>query len=127
MANTNEIAIQMEKILDGASKEVRRAMSNAQDKVAKEAVQQLKDTSPRKRPEFYKGWAIKRERTGDGVPDVIVYNKTHPGLTHLLENGHVVINGKGRVGSASGIGFMKRVETWANAELPEEFERQLKL
>ena len=124
MANTNEISIQMDKVLESASKEVRRAMSSAQDIVAKETAQTLKATSPKKRPKFYLGWSIKRVKTSTGVPDVIVYNKTHPGLTHLLANGHVAVNAKGIVGRANGNSFMADAEQEANARLPVEFERQ---
>ena len=121
--------IQMVEILDDYSKEVRRAMSDAQDDIAKEAVRKLKNTSPRHTPhvrKYAEGWAIKREKTKTGVPEVTVYNRTNGPLTHLLENGHVIRNGVGEYGRYNGIKHMKPVEEWANSELPLEIERRLK-
>lgn len=122
---SSELVVQMQEVFEEYSKEVKRAMNNAADKVAKEAVKQLRDKSPRKRPKFYKGWAVKRERGIGGINTVIVHNKTYPSLTHLLNNGHVVVNAKGEVGRAEGIHFIEDVEQWANAELPKEVEREL--
>ena len=116
----------MAEILDSYSKEVRRATNNAQDKIAKECVQKLKSTSPRKTGDYAKGWAVKRA-TGKtrGIVDVTVHNKTDYQLTHLLENGHVVRNAKGTYGRTNGIKHIKPVEEWAVSELPLEIEREL--
>jgi hypothetical protein len=50
--------------------------------------------------------------------DTVVYNRTMPGLTHLLENGHVIRNKKGDYGRTSGKKHIKPVEEWAVDELP---------
>lgn len=126
MADTVEV--QVEQILDSYSKEVRRAMTNAEDKVAKEAVSKLKSTSPRGTPhrrKYAEGWGIKREKGSAGVPIVIVYNRTNGPLTHLLENGHVVRNAKGTYGRARPIKHIGPVNDWACDELPKEIEREL--
>lgn len=115
---------QMANILDDYSKEVRRATANAQDKIAKEAVQKLKNTSPKKSGKYARGWTVKRERTSTGIPDVTVHNKVYQ-LTHLLENGHVVRNKYGEYGRFNGIKHIAPVEEWASSELPNEIEREL--
>ena len=115
---------QMANILDDYSKEVRRATANAQDKIAKEAVQKLKNTSPKKSGKYARGWTVKRERTSTGIPDVTVHNKVYQ-LTHLLENGHVVRNKYGEYGRFNGIKHLAPVEEWASSELPNEIEREL--
>lgn len=130
MANTNSIAIQMADILDDYSKEVRRAMADAGDKIAKESVQKLKNTSPKRNGKnhirrYAEGWRVKRVRTNTGIPDVIVHNKTNYQLTHLLENGHIVRNSKGTYGRTNGIKHIKPVEEWAQDALPQEIERRL--
>ena len=125
MANTNSVAIQMADILDDYSVEVKRAASNAQDKVAKEAVQKLRNTSPKKTGDYAKGWRVKRERGRNGIPTVTVHNKTDYQLTHLLENGHVVRNAKGEYGRTNGIKHIAPVEQWAQSELPLEIEKEL--
>lgn len=123
-----EVSIQMEKILDDYTKEVRRATANSMDVIAKEGVQKLKNTSPRQKHHYRKyaeGWGIKRQKTGTGIPVVTIYNRTNPQLTHLLENGHVIDNGRGTYGRTRGIKHIAPVEEWANSELPEEIEREL--
>lgn len=125
MKNTNSVAIQMAEILDSYSTDVRRAASNAQDKIAKEAVQKLRNTSPKKTGDYAKGWAVKREKGRNGIPVVTVHNKTDYQLTHLLENGHVIRNAKGEYGRYNGVKHIAPVEEWAQSELPAEIEREL--
>lgn len=126
-----EIEIQMREILENASMEVKRAATEAEDKTAKEAVQKLRNTSPRQkkhRRKYAEGWSIKRERTETGVPVVTVYNKTNPQLTHLLENGHDVYNDKfgPKIGRANGKKHIAPVEQWAQTALPENFGKEFK-
>ena len=120
-----EVSVQVEKILDDFSKEVRRATANSMDVVAKEAVSKLKSTSPKKTGDYAKGWGIKRERGSGGIPIVTVHNRTNYQLTHLLENGHVIRNAKGTYGRTRAIKHIAPVEQWANDELPREIEREM--
>ena len=123
-----EVSIQVDKILDDYSKEVRRATANSMDVVAKDGVSKLKNTSPKHSPhtrKYAEGWGIKRVRTGTGIPIVTIWNRTNYQLTHLLENGHVIRNGKGTYGRTRPIKHIKPVEEWANDELPREIEREL--
>lgn len=115
---------QMADILDDCSQDIRRAAANSQDKIAKEAVRKLKNTSPRKSGNYAKGWTIKRERSKTGVPTVTIHNKVYQ-LTHLLENGHIIRNAKGEYGRFNGIKHIAPVEEWASSELPLEIEREL--
>lgn len=131
MAKTGSVAIQMADILDDYSEDVRKATADAIDVVAKEAVRKLKNTSPKQAGakhsrRYAEGWTVKRERTGTGIPDVTVHNKTNYQLTHLLENGHVIRNGKGEYGRTNGIKHIAPVEEWASSELPIEIEKELK-
>lgn len=68
--------------------------------VAKEAVKELKQTSPEgsgSRKGHYKdGWVSKVEKENATSIDIKVHNKLKPGLTHLLEKGHAK-RGGGRV------------------------------
>lgn len=125
MAET--IEIQMRNILEYASIEVRRAAAEAGDNTAKEAKQMLRNNSPRHNPhtrKYAEGWAIKRQRTGTGIPVIIVYNRTNGPLTHLLENGHVIRNGRGTYGRTRPIKHIAPVEEWAITALPNNFAKE---
>ena len=126
MSKTGSVAIQMQQILDEYSVEVKRATNNSMDVVAKQAVSKLKNTSPKKTGAYAKSWGIQRERGTGGINTVIVRNKKHYQLTHLLENGHIVRNKKGTYGRFNGIKHIAPVEEWAQSELPAEIERELK-
>ena len=126
MAKTGSVTIQMNEVLNEASEEVKRAWTNAADKTAKECVQKLRSTSP-KRPghgEYARSWGIKREKNGNGIPTVTVHNKEHYRLTHLLENGHVIRNKYGTYGRAKAIKHIQPVEEWANDEVQIAFGRE---
>ena len=125
MGNSNSLTVQIQKVFEEYTVEVKRATNNAADVVAKQAASKLKSTSPRKTGDYAKGWAIKRERGTAGINTVIVHNKTDYQLTHLLENGHVVRNKKGTYGRAPARKHIQPVEEWANSELPLEIEREL--
>lgn len=134
MSKSNGFTVQLREILDDYSVEVKRATNNSMDVVAKESTRKLRSTSPRKTGDYAKGWSIKRERSGNGINSVIVYNKTHYQLTHLLENPREIVNrdhqgnrqayGETSVGHGQII-HIKPVEEWANDELPNEIEREL--
>lgn len=129
MANTNSIAIQMEKILDQYDKEVKKVTDESIEKVSKEAVRKLKNTSPKGTPHrrrYAEGWRKKKTKGRNGIDEVTVHNATNYQLTHLLENGHIIRNAKGTYGRTNGIKHIAPVEEWAQDELPQEIERRLK-
>lgn len=124
MANTNSVAIQMEKILEQYSKEVKDVTDKSIEKVSKESVQKLKNTSPKRTGKYARSWTKKKVKGRNGIDEVTVHNKQYQ-LTHLLENGHIVRNSKGTYGRTNGIKHIKPVEEWAQDELPQEIERRL--
>ena len=121
MANTGSVSVQMKELMDEINKDVQNSTKRNVDAVAKECVQRLRNTSPRKTGSYAKGWGTKKQ----GEMDVIVHNRTDYQLTHLLENGHVVRNKKGTYGRAPAHKHIAPVEEWANNELPLEIEREL--
>ncbi len=90
--------------------------------VAKEAVEELKNTSPEgagsKKGHYKSGWASKVTTEGANSINVTIYNKKKPGLTHLLEKGHAK-RGGGRV---QGIEHIAPAEEKA----VNEYEKRLK-
>ena len=122
MSKTDSVSVQMKEVLDEVNKEVREAGIKGINKISKESVSKLRNTSPKKTGSYARGWATKKE----GEMDVIVHNKTDYQLTHLLENGHVIRNKKGTYGRTSGKKHIKPVEEWAVDALPEEIMRNIK-
>lgn len=119
------VSDQLAEIFDEYSRDMKRKVNNSVDKVGKESVQQLKNTSPKKSGDYARGWKLKRERGRNGINDVTIHNATDYHLTHLLENGHVIRNKKGTYGRTSGIKHIKPVEDYFNTEVIEEIKREL--
>ena len=71
------------------------SMKAAVDKASKEAVRELKSSSPNRTGAYAKSWAAKKARlTNKWAYQKTVYNKEHYRLTHLLEKGHRVVGAK---------------------------------
>lgn len=123
MAET--ISVQMRKILDAYEGRVENAYEVSVSRVSREAVQRLRNTSPKKSGSYARGWSLKKVKSRANVTDVIVHNRTDYQLTHLLENGHVIRNKKGEYGRTRPIKHIAPVAEWAENELPNDIERGL--
>ena len=122
MATTMTVGQQLAEILEDYSQTVKEVKDKVFKQTAREAVQKLKDTSPRDHGDYARSWSYKTERDGSCV----VYSKApHYRLTHLLENGHVIRNKKGTYGRTNGIKHIKPVEEWANNEIVSRITREL--
>lgn len=123
MAMKLNVGEQLAEILEDYSEEVKKTKDKVFKDVAKESAAKLRSTSPR-RPnhgEYASSWRMKTNPDGS----VVVYNKDHYRLTHLLENGHVIRNKKGTYGRTNGIKHIAPVEEWANNEVVERITREL--
>lgn len=96
MTSINEMAIEIEAALQEYSDEIAEDIKDEVKRVAKEAVEELKSTSPKKTGEYKKGWKTRVEYEGRDDIRMTVYNGKKGQLTHLLENGHAIKNGTGR-------------------------------
>lgn len=123
MAET--ISVQMRKILDAYEDRVKNVYEASVSRVSREAVQRLRNTSPKKSGSYARGWSLKKVKSRANVTDVIVHNRTDYQLTHLLENGHVIRNKKGEYGRTRPIKHIAPVAEWAENELPNDIERGL--
>ena len=108
-------------ILQDYSVEVSKAAAEAVQEVTKEATKKLRQTSPKRKGRYAKGWTGKVEKTATTV-DATVYGKTGTyQLAHLLENGHAK-RGGGRV---NGNTHIKPVEDWAISEVEKRIREKV--
>ena len=71
------------------------SMKAAVDKASKEAVRELKSSSPKRNGAYARNWAAKKTKQANKwAYEKTVYNKDHYRLTHLLEKGHRVVGAK---------------------------------
>lgn len=85
------IEIQLSEILHEYTEELGRKAEGIFKDIGKETSSDLKTTSPTgpHRKHYKSGWTYKTEGSGLETK-VVIYNKSKPSLTHLLENGHEV-------------------------------------
>ena len=116
MANIN-LAAEISRKLETYTKDVEKKVKQAENKVTREAVEELKQKSPEKTGSYASGWG---KTTVDGK--TVIRNKTDGQLTHLLEFGHVKVNG-GRVPARAHI---RPVEEKAIAQFTDLVEKAIK-
>ena len=102
MAKVTPLTFQAEirKILDEYAEDVNMSLDEVVDKAGQKTAQLLRNTSPvnptgKKAGAYAKGWSVEKSAKHQariGKPYAVVYNK-HPGLPHLLENGHALRQG----------------------------------
>lgn len=92
--DVNLLSKEIEKALENYKDDISAEVEEVANKVGKEAVNELKQTSPRgARKEYCKGWKLKKDKRGKNLYTIKIHNKTDYQLTHLLEFGHATRNG----------------------------------
>lgn len=118
--------------VDNLSKEILKALENysddistlvkeTADEVGKEATEELKQKSPKRKRlggRYAKGWRLKTDKIGKNKYFIKIYNKTDYQLTHLLELGHATRDG----GRTKAIPHIRPVEE----KYSREYENKLK-
>ena len=118
---SNSITAQMSEILNEVSVTANKAIEKAVDSIPKKAGKKLRAVSPKNRGKYAKGWTSKKLSEKSAV----VYNSTEPGLTHLLENGHVIKNQYGEFGRYNGEKHIKQVADEYAKEFIDEVENAI--
>lgn len=116
----SDFSVQLDKILSAYDQKVQEVTDQVFQDVAKETVQKLKSSSPRRSGKYAAGWSSRKT----GEHGFTVYNKVYQ-LTHLLENGHMIRNKKGTYGRAPAHPHIAPAEEWANNEVQNEIKRRL--
>lgn len=109
---SRSFASDVTKLLDGYVKGADKIIEQSAKEAADICTNQLKNTSPRgkgRKKHYAAGWTVKSLSEGRLV-SFVVYNKSKPQLTHLLENGHVIRNKKGTYGRTSPIKHIEPAE-----------------
>lgn len=122
-----DLTQEVNKILRDFADDVEKAVLDAEEDVAKEAIKKLKATSPRnthgKGKHYADTWAIDT-RSKKHYAHLIVYNKQYQ-LTHLLEKGHNIVRGGRVVGHAKAQPHIKPVEEWVKDEVTRRIEQKI--
>ena len=71
-------------------------VKQAVNTVSEETKKMVQSASPTDSGGYKKGWTAKKMKDSASKTEVVVYNRSKPGLTHLLEKGHAK-RGGGRV------------------------------
>lgn len=90
-----ELGTELSKIVEEYTEEVSKAIEKEVDSTAKKMRSEVKTTAPKKTGKYAEGFSVKKDDSL-GVTSRIIYNRTKPGLVHLLELGHSM-RGGGRV------------------------------
>ena len=111
------LAAEISRQVQTYTKAVEKKVKQAENKVARETVEELKQKSPLKTGSYASGWG---KTTVDGK--TVIRNKTDGQLTHLLEFGHVKAGG-GRVPARAHI---RPAEEKAIAKFTDLVEKAIK-
>lgn len=119
--NVTQIANEITRQLRMYEESVRAEIDTSAENVGKELVAQLKqDPSPKLTGDYRKGWRL--SKVGKRSVKYVVHNKTDYRLTHLLENGHVKVNG----GRVDGVPHIRPGEERAVREFLDRVERAIR-
>ena len=79
--------------LEAYADEIAQTVKSSVEEVAQETVRDVKRRSPVDRGDYRKSWTRTTVRETLHSIVISVYNRKHYRLTHLLENGHALVNG----------------------------------
>ena len=125
----NDLYNQMQAIFKEIQADATEAAEKATKKAANVTRKALKQNSPRRKGGKYAAsWKTKTVKDRLSV-SVIVYNAKYPGLTHLLEKGHVSRNQYGQYGRVRAYPHMDQAEEQGIEEMEktliDELNKQL--
>ena len=105
-----ELALEIEKQLSEYSLDVADELKKEIKDEAKRGVRRLKQLSPRDTGEYAKGWRYKVDYEDMNDIRITIYNAKKPSLTHVLENGHTIVQGRRKGDRVEGRPHIRIVE-----------------
>lgn len=125
-----DFAAQCKKVFAEVGEKIDHVTEESMSAIAKETAQRIRTEARVKRGlhntgKYASGWRVKKGRGKGRLPGFTVYNASAPGLTHLLEFGHVIRNAKGTYGRTNGIPHIKPAEMWATQEIMRKLNTKL--
>lgn len=117
---------ELQKILDEYVVEVEEDVEESAKATAQAGAKELRANSPKDRGNYARSWGYKKQGLGIGETSYVIYNKRYPGLSHLIENGHIEKNQYGTYGRVRGYPHIKPVEAMVNQKFLEEITNRLK-
>ena len=119
----DQLTAEIAKGLAEYSQDIVEKVNISSEKIGKEAVKQLRQTSPKKTGKYAKSWAMATEKEfGQPHKRIIHARAPHYRLTHLLEHGHAK-RGGGRV---EGKPHIRPAEEMVIREFMAEVEEAIK-
>lgn len=119
--SVDQLSSEIMSALDEYKKVTDEVVKTAVNSVSKETKAMAQAGSPVKSGGYQKGWAVKKTSEKTGQVSITVYNRTKPGLTHLLEKGHAKRSG----GRVAGKPHIAPAEEYAVNELEAAIKRGL--
>ena len=93
---SNQLASEIMNALKEYKEVTDDVVKQAVNTVSEETKKMVQSASPTDSGGYKKGWTAKKMKDSASKTEVVVYNRSKPGLTHLLEKGHAK-RGGGRV------------------------------
>ena len=107
MATNANLVAELDLLMKEYVQEVQDAVDDSAKEAAEVTARTLRENSPKRkkgkgRGAYARGWKVKK-RYDANLVSYVVYNGKNPGLTHVLEHGHVARNQFGTYGRVRAI------------------------
>ena len=124
------IARELQIILEQTEDQLVTLTEDTMRRIAKETADRIKVEAAIKKGlhdtgDYSKGWTYKARKSRGKITSFVVYNRRKPGLTMLLEKGHLVRNKYGAYGRKLGIPHIAPAEKWAQGEIMRRLGQRL--
>jgi len=121
--SVDQLAAEIAKGLAEYSQDVVEKVNVSSERVGKEAVKRLKQTSPKRYGNYAKSWTMKTEpEVGQPHTRIVHVKAPHYRLAHLLEYGHAKVGG----GRVEGRPHIRPAEEEVIREFTREVEEVIK-